>query len=158
MCSSLALSVSACAVRPPYEAPTVAPTTFANAEPSLVVEQPFDPRWWAQFEDPVLDDLESRALEANHDVRIAVARVDQARAIFDDVKRDRYPTVDRWRAGRRRQPDDPRLLERAATISTYRAGFDAFWELDVFGRVRSQVQVGGCNGGELRGASLTMCA
>ena len=45
----------------------------------------------AQFEDPVLDDLVNRALAANHDVRIAVARLDQARAIFDDVSRS-FPT------------------------------------------------------------------
>ena len=61
------------------------PAALRNADPALVVEQPFDPRWWAQFEDPVLDGLVTRALEANHDVRIAVARVDQARAFFDDV-------------------------------------------------------------------------
>ena len=89
----VALSVSACAVRAPYKAPTVAPTTMKNADPALVVEQAFDPRWWGQFEDPVLDELVSRALTANHDVRIAVARLDQARAIFDDVRLDQYPTV-----------------------------------------------------------------
>jgi len=89
----LALSVSACAVRAPYKAPTVPPTTMKNADSSLVSEEAFDPRWWGQFEDPVLDELVARALAANHDVRIAVARLDQARAIFDDVKLDRYPTV-----------------------------------------------------------------
>jgi multidrug efflux system outer membrane protein len=136
----LVLSVSACAVRPPYQSPTPAPTTFKNVESSLVVEQTFDPRWWGQFEDPVLDELEARALAANHDVRIAVARVDQARAIFDDVKLDRYPTVIAGALADQRSDALPGFSERPQTISTYRAGFDAFWELDVFGRIRNQVR------------------
>ncbi len=105
-----------------------------------MVEQAFDPRWWGQFEDPVLDDLVSRALNANHDVRIAVARVDQARAIFDDVKLDRYPTVIAGALADRRSEALPGFSEEPQTISTYRAGFDAFWELDVFGRIRNQVR------------------
>jgi len=46
----LALTVGACALRAPYKAPTVAPTTMKNADPALVVEESFDPRWWGQFE------------------------------------------------------------------------------------------------------------
>ena len=138
--SRLALSVSACAVRAPYKAPTVAPTTMKNADPALVVEQAFDPRWWGQFEDPVLDELVSRALTANHDVRIAVARLDQARAIFDDVKLDQYPTVTAGASVDRRSEQVPGFSEKPLTISSYRLGFDAFWEIDVFGRIRNQVR------------------
>src|SRR4029079_1918102 len=76
---AIALTVSACAVRPPYKAPTLEPTALKTADPLIVVQERFDPRWWGQFEDPVLDSLMSRALTANHDVRIAVARFDQAR-------------------------------------------------------------------------------
>ena len=90
---SLALLVTGCAVRPPYVAPTVSPIVLRNAEPASVSEQAFDPRWWQQFEDPVLDDLVNSTLAANHDVRIAVARLDQARAIFADVRNDRFPVV-----------------------------------------------------------------
>ena len=103
---------TACSSRAPYKAPAVAPTAMRNADASLVVEQPFDPRWWGQFEDPVLDELESRALAANHDVRIAVARVDQARAIFDDVRLDRYPTAIVGCERRQAKPGDSRLLGR----------------------------------------------
>lgn len=136
----VALSLSACALRPSYKAPTLAPTTMTNADPAFVVEQRFDPRWWGQFEDPVLDSLMSRALTANHDVRIAVARFDQARAIFDDVHLDRYPTATVGAIADRRSETIPGFSDEPRTISTYRAGFDAFWELDVFGRVRNQVR------------------
>ena len=137
---ALGVMLTACAVRPPYAPPTVAPVALRNAEPAVVAAQAFDPRWWAQFEDPVLDELESRALAANHDVRIAVARVDQARAIFDEVKRDRYPTVTADAVVDRRSEAVPGFSNTPLTTTSYSTGFDAFWEIDVFGRVRNQVR------------------
>ena len=53
----------------------------------------FNQEWWKQLDDPVLDTLEVRAAEANRDVRIALSRVDQARAVFDERERLRYPAV-----------------------------------------------------------------
>jgi multidrug efflux system outer membrane protein len=140
----LALSV-ACGVRRPYVAPNVPPTVLSHVDTALTVEQPFDPRWWQQFEDPVLDDLVGRALAANHDVRMAVARVDQARAFFDDVALDRFPTAVVGASVDRRDQAIPGFSERPRPITTYRAGFDAFWEIDVFGRVRSQVRAAAAN-------------
>jgi outer membrane protein, multidrug efflux system len=137
---ALALTISACSLRAPYKTPTVAPTTFKSAEASLVVEQSFDPRWWGQFEDPVLDQLESKALSANHDVRIAVARVDQARAIFDDVRLDRYPTVTAGASVDKASQQIPGFSDKPLTTTSYSTGFDAFWELDIFGRIRNQVR------------------
>jgi multidrug efflux system outer membrane protein len=137
---TIGLTVSACAVRPPYAPPVVEPAALHNADSAQVAAQPFDPRWWGQFEDPVLNELESRALEANHDVRIAVARVDQARAIFDEVKRERYPTVTAGAFVDRRSEVVPGFANTPLTVSTYSAGFDAFWELDIFGRIRNQVR------------------
>jgi multidrug efflux system outer membrane protein len=137
---SLALLLSGCAIRPPYVAPTVTPVALQNADPALVTETPFDPRWWEQFEDPVLDDLVGRALAANHDVRMAVARVDQARAVFDDVALDRFPTVVAGASADVREEAIPGFSDSPRRLTTYRAGFDAFWEIDVFGRIRSQVR------------------
>jgi len=133
----LTLSLTACTLRKPYTAPVLAPSPIKGADGVAVVEQRFDPRWWGLFGDPVLDNLMSRALAANHDVRIAVARVDQARALFDDVHLDRYPTATVGAVADRRSEAIPGFTDEPRTISTYRAGFDAFWELDVFGRVRN---------------------
>jgi multidrug efflux system outer membrane protein len=140
----LALS-AACGVRRPYVAPEVPPAALSHVDTALTVEQPFDVRWWQQFDDPVLDDLVGRALAANHDVRMAVARVDQARAFFDDVALDRFPTAVAGASVDRRDQAIPGLSERPRPITTYRAGFDAFWEIDVFGRVRSQVRAAAAN-------------
>ena len=137
--TGLAVLATACAVRPPYVAPTVAPVALRNVD-TAVSEQSFDPRWWQLFEDPVLDDLVGRALVANHDVRIAVARLDQARAIFADVKNDRYPVVTAGAAVDHRDEAVPGLSNEPVRVTTYSLGFDAFWEIDVFGRIRSQVR------------------
>ena len=141
----LIVTTAACGVRRPYVAPNVQPAALSHVDTALTVEQPFDPRWWQQFEDPVLDDLVGRALAANHDVRMAVARVDQARAFFDDVALDRFPTAVVGASVDRRDQAIPGFSERPRPITTYRAGFDAFWEIDVFGRVRSQVRAAAAN-------------
>jgi multidrug efflux system outer membrane protein len=141
----LIVTAAACGVRRPYVAPNVPPAALSHVDTALTVEQPFDPRWWQQFEDPVLDDLVGRALAANHDVRMAVARVDQARAFFDDVALDRFPTAVVGASVDRRDQAIPGFSERPRPSTTYRAGFDAFWEIDVFGRVRSQVQAAKAN-------------
>ncbi|MGN6182311.1 MAG: efflux transporter outer membrane subunit [Thermoanaerobaculia bacterium] len=125
------LFLSACTLRP-YHAPVVEPIALKSADEVTFAKQPYDPKWWSQFDDSTLEQLESAALESNHDVRIAVARLDQARAIVSDVSNDRYPIAGASALVDRRE-------EFETTRSTYRAGFDAFWELDLFGRVRSQI-------------------
>jgi len=89
--------------------------------------------------------LESDAREANHDVRIAVARYDQARAVFSDVALDQFPIVTADAALDKRKQVIPGFTDKPREITTYRAGFDAFWELDVFGRVRSSVRAARAN-------------
>lgn len=136
----LAATLAACAARVPYIAPVVAPATLAQADAGLVDARAFDDRWWAQFQDPVLDRLVTQALAANHEIRAALARLDQARAFTDDTARDRWPVVTTGASVERRDQAVPGFSEERRGISTYRAGFDAFWELDLFGRIASRVR------------------
>jgi outer membrane protein, multidrug efflux system len=136
----LATLLTACGVRRPYTQPTEPAAKMPSGDQSAFSAAPYDPRWWTEFEDPALDALESAALEVNHDVRIAVARLAQARAIFDDVKLDRYPTVTAGASVDWREQAVPGFTEEPVDTTTYRAGFDAIWELDLFGRVRSSVR------------------
>lgn len=135
--SMLLLLAAACTLRPPYQPPTPAPVTIPEASSPYYAAQPYDAKWWQQFEDPVLDHLESAALASNHDVLIAIAHVQQARAVFDDTSLDRYPHVRANASLDRREQEIPGFVETPIATSTYRAGFDAFWEIDVFGRVRT---------------------
>jgi multidrug efflux system outer membrane protein len=137
----------ACGARKPYVAPPTPPADVKNMDRALFVDQPYDPRWWTQFDDPILEALEADALRSNLDVRMAVSRVNQARAVFDETARERYPTVTVGAYIDRREQVIPGFTEKPIQTSTYRAGFDAFWELDFFGRVQSAVRAAAATAG-----------
>ena len=128
---------AACAVRTTPPAPVVPPTALAGWDAVAYSEQPYDARWWRQLDDPVLEQLEQDALAANHDVRSALARLDQARAVFDEDRRNQYPKVTVGASVDVRGQTQPGFTDEPQRINTYRAGFDASWEIDLFGRVRA---------------------
>ncbi len=134
------VSVGACSARAPYHPPPTPPAVVQNVDPALFVDQPYDPRWWTQFDDPILEQLEADALRSNLDVRMAVSRVSQARALFDETVREQYPVPTADASLDRRKQVIPGFTDEPIDTSTYRAGFDAFWEIDLFGRIRSGVR------------------
>ena len=103
--------------------------------------EPFEAAWWEQFRDPVLDDLVRRALAADLDLRIAAARVDEARALLGAARRVRWPAAiaDVARDNSKGQLPNISSTERVE-LDSYEAGFSTFWELDLFGRVRRGVE------------------
>src|SRR6266481_6048627 len=133
------LGVNGCAVGPHYKAPQPAAVAYHAADPQLVTEAPFDPRWWKQFEDPVLDSLMQKSLAANTTIRIARARLAESRAVFDERKFDRYPTVPADATYSYAKEQIPGFFDKPTTINTFHSGFDAYWELDLFGQVRHGV-------------------
>lgn len=136
---------AACAERRVYVTPTTAPPSLLQLQGDAFSTQPYDGRWWRQFEDPTLAQLQDAALAANQDVLAAVARVEQARALFDDVQRDRFPTATVNASVDRREQVIPGFVDEPLRTSTYRAAVDAFWEVDLFGRVRSAVRAARAN-------------
>ncbi len=90
----------------------------------------------------VLDALVTDALTANHDLRIALARFNEARASRRESKFDLFPTVDRQRRLHEAAPHRRagRPAAGSAIETFYDAGFDAIWELDLFGRVRRGIE------------------
>ncbi len=137
---ALAAVLSGCAGRGRYVPPAETRPQLPPVDAAQLSGAAYDPRWWTQFDDPTLTALEASALEVNHDIRIAAARLAQARAVFDDVKRDRYPRVTAGASVDRREQAVPGVSDEPVDTTTYRAGFDAIWELDLFGRVRSSVR------------------
>jgi outer membrane protein, multidrug efflux system len=128
----------ACAhIAPP--AASIPHTPLVRWDASAFSDQTYDPRWWHQLEDPVLEQLETAALEANHDVRSALARLDQARAVFDERRFERFPRVTAGAYVDARKQVQPGFTDEPVRINTYRAGLDASWELDLFGRVHAAV-------------------
>lgn len=143
--SILALALSACAVGPDYVAPTLtdsATGTFsASAEPALYDDRPAHDDWWRLYRDPILDQLIQDALGANTDVRVAVARLERARAMLRDAGADLYPgTGLDATANRQRQAAVQTLpgLDRENTLVD--AGFGVAYEVNLFGRVRRSLE------------------
>jgi multidrug efflux system outer membrane protein len=139
----VAAVVTGCSLRRPYQAPDPAAPALTEAPADVFSTNHYDPLWWRLFDDPVLEELEQQALEANHDIRAAVARLDQARAALTDVQLDRYPTGAVGASVDARSQVVPGFSEEPVRTTSYRAGLDAFWELDVFGAVRSSIAAAG---------------
>lgn len=132
----------ACAVGPDYVAPeTEAPEKFEHLDPQVYTNEEATAAFWKQFQDPLLEQLVDDALAANHDLRIALARVVEARAIRGETRLDLLPTIT---AGGGYTDQRASLAQLAVSpdrdVELYDAGFDAFWELDFFGRVRRSVE------------------
>lgn len=140
-----ALLLSACAVHTTPPATEIQHPALAGWDAAAFSADTYDPRWWVQFEDPVLVQLEDAALAANRDIRSAVARVDEARAVFDEDSRRRYPVVTVGASVDVRDQVIPGFTDIPVHINTYRAAFDAAWELDLFGRVRSAIAAASAN-------------
>ncbi len=140
---ALAVSAAGCVVGPRYKPPqtSVDPTfTQANAG-GYAVGEPVGP-FWTVFADARLAKLIDEALTANHDVRIAAARLREARALRRESKFDRWPTTavsGGYTRAKVSEGQAPGLDEDARTTGLYDVGFDAGWELDLFGRVRRAV-------------------
>ena len=99
--------------------------------------------WWSTLDDQELSNLEERAVKGNLDLKEAQARIREARALRGISKANLFPTVD---AGG--SVTEHRLSENSNTGergTLYAAGFDAGWELDIFGGVRRSVEAAEAN-------------
>jgi NodT family efflux transporter outer membrane factor (OMF) lipoprotein len=91
-------------------------------------------RWWLVLQDPQLAALEERAVAGNLDLKAAQARIREARALRGSSRAGFFPTLDTAASASK-----SRSSENSGTGTErelYSAGFDASWELDVFGGVR----------------------
>jgi outer membrane protein, multidrug efflux system len=132
------LAVSACMVGPDYTRPdAMIPSGWRmlNGDPSAVINE----QWWSQFNDPQLDRLIDVALAENMDIRIASARVEEARALVTISRAALFPQIGTsTSAGRARTSTGATPLPPgvSATNNFYSAALDTSFELDLWGRLR----------------------
>jgi outer membrane protein, multidrug efflux system len=135
----VAALLSGCTIGPDYKRPAVArPETFrgqATAEAASLADVP----WWEAFQDPILKGLIQDALGSNYDVRIAAARVQEARANLGVARSDYFPSLD-YGGGASRARMLPGVLggvgAQAPASDLYSATMSMSWELDIWGRIR----------------------
>ena len=137
--SAIALVLGACAVGPDYRQPSAPVAASFGAGNAAYDSAAPEPLFWTQFDDPQLSRLIEQASRANHDLRIALANLNQARALRHEARLDYLPAISA-EAGYSRslqsRDQAPGLDREQRESDLYTGGFDAAWELDFFGRVR----------------------
>ncbi|AQZ98267.1 TolC family protein [Achromobacter xylosoxidans] len=131
-----ALAAAGCAVGPDYHKPQSAPVTLASPEQARFSADRLQRDWWKQLQDPQLDRLIELALARNLDIRIAQARLAESRAALDEKQLDQLPAVTLGGGYERSLSQANAGAGQRNLAQSYRAGFDATWELDLFGRLR----------------------
>jgi NodT family efflux transporter outer membrane factor (OMF) lipoprotein len=152
-----------CKVGPNYRAPhietpgsyrnastrltTTAPSTSPATHSVIDSDHPAWVEWWTKFNDPELNSLIHRALVANHELAIARARVQEARAIERMAKSALYPTVDLSAAALKTRGSEagfgfPYGIPGMES-NLFQVGFDATYEVDLFGGIRRTVEAAG---------------
>jgi multidrug efflux system outer membrane protein len=103
----------------------------AAAGAALDLPSVADLPWWELFQDPVLQDLISTALENNRDLRVSLARIAEARAALGFSRADLYPRIDAVAPGTLEWTTEGEGADASASV----AGLVS-WEADLFGRIR----------------------
>jgi multidrug efflux system outer membrane protein len=135
----MAALLAGCAIGPDYKRPPVTePPTFrgqAIAEAASLADLP----WWEVFQDTILKNLITEALGSNYDVKIAAARVQEARAQVGVARSEYFPAID-YNVGAQRTRFSGALLGLSgagpSTNNLYYGFLSASWEIDIWGRIR----------------------
>jgi len=128
---ALLLSFSAgCTVGPKYKRPALQPPLNYYTEQATSDHSVADLAWWDLFKDPTLQALIREALKNNYDLQLALARVEQERALLGTTHSQYYPQVNY----------DASVSGAQAVLvpnhTYYGYNFSTFWEIDLFGRLR----------------------
>jgi len=138
--------LSGCAVGPTYHPP--AGKALAQWSPALAGGETANSGsvafWWKNFNDPELNSLIQRAVTSNLDLKIATARIREARAQYRVTAADLWPSVGTSASYERQLQSMNQPLFGSIPLpanvpfenNVYQAGFDASWEIDVFGGKR----------------------
>jgi NodT family efflux transporter outer membrane factor (OMF) lipoprotein len=138
--------VGGCKVGPDYHPPEqqmpatwVAPPT---TQASITIQEPLQvEQWWTTFNDAELDSLIRRAVHSNLNVQIAAERIRQSRANLGIATAGFFPVVNADGSLSHTYVSGTNSAgKKTGTVDLWRAGFDATWELDIFGGVRRNIE------------------
>ena len=138
--------VAACKVGPDYKPPEIKQPDAWSEElrNGVFLGNEEIARWWDKFNDPVLTDLIQRADKGNLGLKITLARIREARAALGIAKGAWSPTVGVGASAEVGEvsSNNPTIPAGAnpGVVDLYSVGFDATWEIDVFGRIARGVE------------------
>jgi NodT family efflux transporter outer membrane factor (OMF) lipoprotein len=144
------LVLGGCAVGPKYQRPTIVTPPTWSAEAPWRAAEPRDgiPKgaWWTLYQDSVLDQLETKALNANESIQLAVTRVQQSRDLARVQVAGVFPSLTvqpsalRERLSASRPATGVVAPISAITQNVFTIPFQLNYEVDVFGRVRHNIE------------------
>lgn len=117
---------------------TDVPQTWQQQTNAAGTAQTIPAKWWSQFNDPRLDELIEKAIKANPDQRLALARIEEARAFARNASAQLLPVLQGVASAERRGVPNNRNNFRTGIVEQYTTGLEASWELDLFGRNRQR--------------------
>jgi len=141
--AGVALTLAGCEVGPDYQPPeTKIPADWASDETHVLSPKgETDQEWWKNFNDPILTQLIEKASANNFDLKIAEARIAQARATVSTADAALLPSGD-LKGSATREANQFALADASASpfanllhkpFNVFQTGFDASWEIDLFG-------------------------
>jgi NodT family efflux transporter outer membrane factor (OMF) lipoprotein len=163
-------ALAGCTVGPDFKRPDWAspeswfagPKEALRPPPSVLVAEPVDPNWWTLFRDPVLTGLERRVAGENLDVRVAAIRLTESRAQLGVARASEFPTLNGNASYIRQEASNHGIFAAIPSAAgangasgntvggvqsnglnpfdIWQGGFDASWEVDLWGRVRRSVE------------------
>lgn len=133
--------LAGCVVGPRYQEPNPdAPGHFASKTAGSVSAS-VDADWWRKLNDSQLNSLIGQADSQNLDLKVAEARIKEARALYRQARFDLFPTVTSEAGYTNSRASKARSVTgKAASSELYEGALDATWELDFFGRVRRSIK------------------
>ena len=146
------VALAGCLVGPSYQPPqTSVPAGWTGSKPTQPLPAPAVGvqdlvHWWTTFNDPSLSSLVDRAIQFNLDLKLAQARIRQARAARNVTAAGLGPTVNAPGSYTRSGSGvETSTGSKNLTSNLYRTGLDAAWEVDIFGGVRRSVEAADAN-------------
>jgi multidrug efflux system outer membrane protein len=134
--TAIALSTG-CLMGPDYQRPVVpTPASYRDAPPGPDQTSIADLPWWSVFKDPELLNLLGEAVQNNRDLRVAVARVEQARALARIQKAQILPAIGANAGASYGRGSLTLPSENPQTGALYTVDAQVSWEIDVWGRIR----------------------
>jgi NodT family efflux transporter outer membrane factor (OMF) lipoprotein len=155
----LAIATGGCVVGPDYHRPALdVPAHWSEAPESATSSPPAaQASWWRSFNDTELNALIERAVQGNLDIQGAEARIRAERANLGIATALRLPTVSATGSHTRGRESEnvpsststsvapPSALDATKSEDLFHAGFDARWELDLFGGVHRSTELADAN-------------
>ena len=143
-CLTTATLVTGCTVGPDYVAPQSQLPEAFHASPSTESFSDLT-HWWKTFNDSMLDELIDQALEANLDMQLAEARIREARSRLLASGATLKPTVDVSGSDSLYRNSESANGVASGSKNLMQSGFDASWEIDIFGGNRRSIEAATAN-------------